>query len=126
MRGEGTNTGTAASVGSRSAPTRGGEGPAPLASSGATGALSPVNVVSGGPLEPVRTGAGRHVAAVGEVLAPAAAAAQGASSAASAGASEAGRKALEGTEALPASTSPVAGTLPSVTPTKPSVRIAPP
>jgi RNA polymerase sigma factor (sigma-70 family) len=127
-RAEGSYVGTSAGGVSRSAPMEGGEGPAPLASRGATGALPPVNAVPGGPLEPVRTGAGRHVAAVGEAPAPTVAAAQGAGSSAPAGASHAGRQALEGAEVLPAGASHAPGedVLPPVTPTKPPVRIAHP
>src|SRR5207245_1900025 len=98
VRGEASYAGTSGGGVGRSTLALGGEGQAPLASRGATGALSSVDAVAGGPLEPDRTGAGRHVAAVGETLAPAVAAAQGAGSSASAGTSQAGRQALEGAE----------------------------
>jgi RNA polymerase sigma factor (sigma-70 family) len=122
---EGSDAGTLAGGLSGSAAAQAG-GQALLAPRGATGALSPVGSVPGGSVEPVRTGAGPHVAAVGEALAPAVAAAQGAGSSASAGASQAGRQALEGAEVLTAGSShaPGAGSLPSLTPTKPAVGIA--
>jgi len=124
VRAEGSDAG---SLASGSAAAQAG-GQALLAPRGAAGALSPVGSVPGGSVEPVRTGAAPHVAAVGEALSTAVAAGQGADSSASAGAAQAGRQALEGAEVLTAGSShaPGEGSLPSLTRTKPAVGIAAP